>query len=409
MRTQIGVALILAVVAPFVVRAFFVDEFTLTPMVWNSLVGTAIATVVGGLFVRNFTQFPGIGNSAYVLPSTILPFGAVALILLLTRSEYSRSILFASLILSTIWYYFVATQLRRLRKMRIAVVPVGDVNRLSDIKGVDFKKLQSSELVDERYDAVAADFDSEMPEHWDRALADFVLSGIPVYSFKDLGETLTGRVRIDHLSENKFGSLAPLSTYIRLRSYVDRLAAVVFLLLFWPFLVIVGLAIKLDSKGPALFWQDRVGHRGQLFKICKFRTMSVSSDQDADMIDRSITQSGDHRITKLGKFLRRSRIDEIPQLFNILKGEMSWIGPRPEAEALSEWYESDIPFYRYRHVVPPGITGWAQVNQGHVAQVDEVHEKLRYDFYYIRHLSIWLDLLIVFKTVGTMISGFGHR
>ena len=122
-----------------------------------------------------------------------------------------------------------------------------------------------------------------------------------------------------------------------------------------------------------------------------------------------MTGDGDDRITRLGAFLRRSRIDELPQMWNILKGEMSWIGPRPEAEVLSAWYTGDIPFYRYRHVVRPGISGWAQVNQGHVAEVDDIHLKLQYDFFYIKYFSPWLDLLILFRTVRTMLTGFGSK
>ena len=122
-----------------------------------------------------------------------------------------------------------------------------------------------------------------------------------------------------------------------------------------------------------------------------------------------MTSDDDDRITRVGGFLRRSRIDELPQIWNILKGEMSWIGPRPEAQVLSSWYTGEIPFYRYRHVVKPGISGWAQVNQGHVAEVDDVHLKLHFDFYYIKYFSPWLDLLIVFRTIRTMASGFGSR
>ncbi|MEO8619378.1 MAG: sugar transferase, partial [Sphingomicrobium sp.] len=117
----------------------------------------------------------------------------------------------------------------------------------------------------------------------------------------------------------------------------------------------------------------------------------------------------DVRITRVGRFLRQSRLDELPQIFNILRGEMSFIGPRPEAEVLSSWYTGDVPFYRYRHVVKPGITGWAQVNQGHVATVEEINEKLQYDFFYIKYFSPWLDLLIVFRTLKVMLTGFGSR
>jgi lipopolysaccharide/colanic/teichoic acid biosynthesis glycosyltransferase len=121
------------------------------------------------------------------------------------------------------------------------------------------------------------------------------------------------------------------------------------------------------------------------------------------------TGDGDPRITKVGKVLRRFRIDELPQIFNILKGEMSWIGPRPEPEILTHWFTAELPFYRYRHVVRPGISGWAQVNQGYVSGLDGIGEKLQYDFYYIKYFSPWLDILILFRTIKTMLTGFGSR
>jgi lipopolysaccharide/colanic/teichoic acid biosynthesis glycosyltransferase len=133
--------------------------------------------------------------------------------------------------------------------------------------------------------------------------------------------------------------------------------------------------------------------------------LAVLNDPRAE----AVTQDEDHRVTRIGKFLRRYRIDELPQIINILKGEMSWIGPRPEAVALSLWYEKELPFYRYRHIVRPGITGWAQVTQGHVANVDEVLWKLQYDFYYIKNFSFWVDVLIVARTIRTVLTGFGAR
>lgn len=128
-----------------------------------------------------------------------------------------------------------------------------------------------------------------------------------------------------------------------------------------------------------------------------------------DQRDAAMTKDGDNRITSIGRFLRQSRIDELPQLINVLKGEMSWIGPRPEAIVLSRWYEQEIPFYRYRHIVRPGITGWAQVSQGHVVNVNEVKSKLHYDFYYIKNYSLWIDILIVVRTIRTMLTGFGAK
>jgi lipopolysaccharide/colanic/teichoic acid biosynthesis glycosyltransferase len=131
--------------------------------------------------------------------------------------------------------------------------------------------------------------------------------------------------------------------------------------------------------------------------------------QSGDDRSEAITRDGDDRITRIGRFLRRTRIDELPQIWNILRGEMSWIGPRPEAMALSEWYEAELPFYIYRHIVRPGISGWAQVNQGHVSDLESVFEKLHYDFYYIKNFSAWLDLLILARTIATVVTGMGAR
>jgi lipopolysaccharide/colanic/teichoic acid biosynthesis glycosyltransferase len=122
-----------------------------------------------------------------------------------------------------------------------------------------------------------------------------------------------------------------------------------------------------------------------------------------------MTLTDDQRITRVGRFIRRTRIDELPQIINIIRGEMSWIGPRPETLRLSEWYESEIHFYRYRHIVRPGITGWAQVNQGHVTSVEDVREKLEFDFYYVKHFTLWTDLLILVKTVIVVLTGHGSK
>jgi lipopolysaccharide/colanic/teichoic acid biosynthesis glycosyltransferase len=180
-------------------------------------------------------------------------------------------------------------------------------------------------------------------------------------------------------------------------------------LLALPFLLVVALLIRATSRGPALFRQQRIGYQGRPFTVYKFRTMRLTDPASGEERDLAITRHKDDRITPLGRFLRKSRIDELPQIINVLKGEMSWIGPRPEAVVLSRWYEKEIPFYRYRHIVRPGIAGWAQVCQGHVADVEEVRSKLHYDFYYIKQYSPWIDLLIVVRTIRTMLTGHGAR
>jgi lipopolysaccharide/colanic/teichoic acid biosynthesis glycosyltransferase len=220
-------------------------------------------------------------------------------------------------------------------------------------------------------------------------------------------ESLTGRVSIEHLSENNFGSLIPGIVYAKVKRAWDLAMAVAALPFLALLLLVVAVLIKLDSPGPIFFRQERMGYRGRTFHIFKLRSMRVHEAEDARAA--AITRDEDDRVTRVGRIIRRYRIDELPQIVNILKGEMSWIGPRPEAVALSLWYEAELPFYRYRHIVRPGITGWAQVSQGHVADVADVLWKLQYDFYYIKNFSFWLDLLIVARTIRTVLSGFGAR
>jgi len=258
-------------------------------------------------------------------------------------------------------------------------------------------------------DAIVADLRHDHPDEWERRLADFALAGMPVYHSKHLYESLTGRVQLEQLSENSFGTLTPISAYMRAKHLVDWITALAAGIALLPILLLVGLIIMADSPGPPIFKQIRMGYRGEPFTVWKFRTMHRPQEPVEDLRNSAMTGDQDARITRFGRFLRTTRIDELPQIVNILRGEMSWIGPRPEAEVLSNWYVSELPFYRYRHIVRPGVTGWAQVNQGHVAAVEAVRDKLYYDFYYIKNFSLWIDLLIIARTIKTVITGFGAR
>jgi lipopolysaccharide/colanic/teichoic acid biosynthesis glycosyltransferase len=255
--------------------------------------------------------------------------------------------------------------------------------------------------------AIVADFNADLPQEWEAFLAEAAVAGRIVYQVKQLSESLTGRVELEQLSENSFGSLVPARGYFYFKALADFLVALLLLPIALLIMGVIALCISVDSGGPVLFRQRRVGYAGDQITVYKFRTMRGAPNKDARRA--AITSNDDERITRIGRTLRKYRLDELPQIFNIVKGEMSWIGPRPEAQVLSNWYQSEIPFYRYRHVVKPGISGWAQVNQGHVADVEQVHRKLQYDFYYIKYFSPWLDLLILVRTFRTILTGFGSR
>ncbi|TIU79467.1 MAG: polyprenyl glycosylphosphotransferase [Mesorhizobium sp.] len=408
MRFQLLGGLTFAILVPALVRMSFDQQVILQSNMQVTIVAALIAHTAGYLLYKRIGNFPGVAAAGYILPTFALTYGLVFVTIFFFRFDYSRFQAAASFFQSTLWYFGLSLATRRLDPYRLAVIPGGDVDRLESIPGVSWHRIQSPETIVEYASGVVADLRADLSDEWERYIADRALSGTPVYHVKQISESLTGRVEIEHLSENTLGSLNPNQAYLKIKQAIDWLSALFILAVFSPLLLFVAIAIKLDSVGPAFFRQKRMGYRGNIYEVYKFRTMKPSA-AIGDEKEEAITKAGDARITRLGQFLRKSRIDELPQAINILRGEMSWIGPRPEALVLSKWYEAELPFYRYRHIVRPGITGWAQVNQGHVAAVDDVLEKLHYDFYYIKNFSPWLDVLIVFRTVRTMLTGFGAR
>jgi lipopolysaccharide/colanic/teichoic acid biosynthesis glycosyltransferase len=169
--------------------------------------------------------------------------------------------------------------------------------------------------------------------------------------------------------------------------------------------VMVAIATRLDSKGPVIFRQKRVGEHGELFTVYKFRSMYDGSDKE----HLRPAEFGDARVTRVGRWIRRSRLDELPQLFNIIKGDMAFVGPRPFVPAQEEECAAKIPFYRERWLVKPGATGWAQINRGYNATIEDNQEKLAYDLFYIKNVSMGLDLYILFATLKILLLGKGGR
>jgi lipopolysaccharide/colanic/teichoic acid biosynthesis glycosyltransferase len=171
-------------------------------------------------------------------------------------------------------------------------------------------------------------------------------------------------------------------------------------------MVLTAIAIKLDSAGPMLYSQERVGENGRVFKIYKFRSMRTDAEQSGKPI---WAKNGDDRITRAGRFIRKTRLDELPQLWNVMRGDMSFVGPRPERPFFVDQLAKEIPFYLQRHALKPGITGWAQVKYRYGSTVEDAMEKLRYDLYYIKHLSVFFDLTIVLDTVKVILFGKGAQ
>ncbi len=410
LRYQFIGAVILGILLPVFLRWGLNIEGWLQDVQVNTIVASGIAVLVGLMALQQLTNFPGVRESYYLIPVLLVSFLATFAVLLFARIEYNRFLFPSSFIITVLWVFFAQSIGRRYRPMRLAVIPGGEAEALVGLAGVEWLPLGQPRAPGVPISGIVVDLDRDLSPEWERFIADCAVGGTRVLNVKQVRESLTGRVAIAHLSENTLGSINPDALYLKIKQVADWLLALVMLVVLAPVLVGAAIAIRLDSRGPIFFKQRRVGFRGRLFEVIKFRTMRDGAAADpATAVAAAMTKVDDPRITRVGRILRRTRIDELPQIFNILRGEMSWIGPRPEAEPLSRWYENELPFYRYRHIVRPGISGWAQVNQGHVTDVSAVHQKLHYDFYYIKNFSAWLDALIVLRTLRTIVTGFGAR
>ena len=379
------------------------------PATIYSLVGSTVALLLGLYLVDRVSAYPGTRAFSVVLPSLLGAYGLVLLTFFALRLDYSRVYFAASFGLTLVAFYVVHMGYHNRRQF--FVVPNGRIDGLLAIDGVDWHIMTEPTLPAPSNAAIVADLRHDHTAPWERMLAEAALTGRPVYHSKQLRESLAGRVTIEHLSENEFGSLLPNLGYVNVKRAIDLIGALLLMPLLIVPLLVIGIIIRLDSPGDALFRQERMGYRGRPFIIYKFRTMRnrVVAQTSQAHRDDAMTKDDDTRVTRVGRILRRTRLDELPQILNIIRGEMSFIGPRPEAIALSRWYENELPFYLYRHIVLPGLSGWAQVNQGHVTDLNSVQQKLEFDFYYIKNFSWWLDLLIAFKTLYTVATGFGSR
>ena len=373
----------------------------------DSLIIAAVSAVLSLLILRRLSLYPTTSMVQFILPTVSILYGLGVVVFFALRLDHSNVVLISCYLGTLASLYALSTLRLRPLDTTCYVIPGGRVSLVEELDDLLCIRLARPVLPEEGNPAFIADLHHDHDPEWLRLLAEASIAGCSVYHYKQVWEASTGKVQIEHLSENSFGALLPTLGYRKVKRAIDLGFIVLLLPVLVPFMLAVAIAIKLDSPGPVIYRQRRMGYRGKAFEVWKFRTM-VDARPDDD-VDTCVTVHKDKRITRLGGFLRVKRIDELPQIWNIIRGEMSWIGPRPEAVSLSELYEQEIPFYRYRHIVRPGITGWAQVNQGHVTSLSDVDHKLQFDFYYIKNISYWIDLLILFRTLRVMLNGFGAK
>jgi len=241
-----------------------------------------------------------------------------------------------------------------------------------------------------------------------KRIFDLKINGLKVLSYKDFNESIQKKIDITKIDEewllesNGFDILNNESQK-NIKRVFDLIIAVILIIMTIPILLITAIIIKLESPGPIVFKQFRIGKNMKKFKIYKFRSMRI---HDSGKYSK-YTSNNDERVTRFGKFIRKTRIDELPQLFCVLKGTMSFVGPRPEWDELVDEYEKKIPYYNLRHLIKPGITGWAQVMYPYGECVEDAQRKLEYDIYYLKNQDFLMDILTIMKTVKIVIFGKG--
>jgi len=234
------------------------------------------------------------------------------------------------------------------------------------------------------------------------------LKGIRIDDGVAFTEELTGKLSLENIHPSSLifsEGFKRSSIFKSLKRALDIIVSLLSLMLFAPLILIISLAIRMDSKGPVFYRQERVGEDEKKFNLLKFRSMNVDAEENGPVW----AKVDDERVTRVGQIIRKLRFDEIPQMFNVLKGEMSFIGPRPERPFFVDSLKNEIPFYSERHVVKPGITGWAQISYQYGASKEDALEKLKYDLYYIKHMSLILDLMILYETIKIVFWSKGAR
>ncbi len=240
-------------------------------------------------------------------------------------------------------------------------------------------------------------------------LVQYKLEGLQYYNYLEFYETYENKLPISHLSPKWFLENTGFEIYhnnfnLKAKRLLDLFFAMLIGIFAAPVIILAAIIVKLESKGPIFFIQERIGEGNKKFNIVKFRSMTTDAEKDGPQW----ASKNDNRVTKFGKIMRATRIDELPQLWNVLRGEMSFVGPRPEREFFIQQLEKEIPYYNLRHTVKPGLTGWAQVMYPYGASVEDAYRKLQYDLYYIKHHSIPFDVKVLLKTVTIVIFGKGR-
>ena len=393
-------ALISIVIRNLITGAFINGQIHLESQI-TTFALCLIATLISANFLEYISKTPISNMTKYVLSVYTISYLTTGTIILIFRFDYARIDFFVYVITTLI----VSLSHYKDRVEYKTFLCISDDFPQNVGKKIGIRQANSQ-----------ADLDLNDLSGLVYRLSDFI-DVAKVKSFTDASLKGIPTIEIDQIEEVVYGYIpiksAPLLTldieqhkiYIYFKALIDIALSIILLPAVAIVIFFCAIAIKLDSRGPIFFVQERVGYRGKIFKILKLRTMYKETSKE---FARSAVVN-DQRITRVGRFLRKYKFDELPQLLNIIKGEMSLIGPRPEPLNISNAYLEQFNFYALRHLVKPGISGWAAVMQGYVSELEDAKRKLEYDFFYIKNISMFLDLLIVIKTIKLLMTGRNSR
>lgn len=289
---------------------------------------------------------------------------------------------------------------------------LGSIENYKEYQYIDYKKDREPDLMKfisgNRISKVII-AQTEFSDSEIKKLFDLRVAGLEVTNYYDYMQEVEGKIDVDSIDENwilnAYGFKLLYSSFqIEMKRAIDIILAITISLMTFPIMIVAGIIVRLESSGDIIYSQARVGENNVEFMVHKFRSMRADAEKDG----AKWASQNDPRVTKFGNFMRKTRIDELPQLWNVLKGEMSFIGPRPERMVFIKELEKVIPYYNLRHLVKPGLTGWAQVMYPYGASVEDARNKLEYDLYYVKNQNLHLDFVIFFRTLKTVIFGKGR-
>ena len=395
--------LVFTILVHAVFMPVFAEQFTdnmtaVKPLFW----GSCICYFIVGWFMISERRLP-YANNFEVLASTAFVLTCLLLLFLAAAREfYSGTYLAIFLGFQWLWFGLEVYFRNHFISYRFLAFPTAFTLTAEDFPEHDVSFAADPEAFTlDGFDAVIVDFNSELNTAWMASLAQCQNAGIPIIPLNAFLENAWGRIPLETSNFAVLAFSASFRPYLVIKPMMERLAAGIALILAAPVLFAAALMVKCTSRGPALFRQSRVGLDNKPFTIYKLRTMRDGSEQ----LGAYATTENDERLTRIGSFLRKYHIDELPQLLNVVKGDMAIVGPRPETTELTELYAKHIKGYRLRNAMRPGVTSWALIHQGNVSGIEATKIKLSYDLYYLKHVSSFLDFYIILKTLWVMLIG----